>query len=520
MPKPLQPSTYTFRDLIDGGFLYVDKTRYLYELVRYAKGVYFLARPRRFGKSLMVSTLAEIFQGNRELFRGLWLDSSDYQWQVYPVIRLDFSQQSVKDADTLEKVIDLYNEEIAQNYGITLRGFDYQSRFRNLITQLGKERKVVILIDEYDKPMLDNIENLPAAQRIRETLKSFYTVIKATDSYIRFVFITGISKFSRVGVFSGLNHLEDLTMRPTFATALGITEDELRQDFQEHLIAFAQQEQVSMIDLLQKIRDWYNGFCFVEGCQSVYNPFSTLQLLKTQRFSNYWFESGTPTFLIKLIKERGYDVGQLEKLELSELGFSTYELESLEIIPLLFQTGYLTIKSYDKERSLYQLDYPNAEVENAFLTYLLAAFSTVPKGLNAGYLWQLLDALRANNFDRFFEVLAVFFANVPYDLHLPQEKYYQTVFYLIFKLLGIYADAEVKTNQGRIDAILELKERIFLFEFKLDGSAADAIQQIKTHNYAQKYRLTDKPLTLVGVNFASDKRTISEWQVENDGATV
>ena len=397
MPKPVQASTYTFRDIIENGFLYIDKTRYLYELVRYGKGVYFLSRPRRFGKSLMISTLEEIFRSNKKLFKTLWIEGSDYEWQSYPVIRIDFSSNSVNSAEHFTRLIDYYTAKIARAHGVTLRGFDYQSNFEDLIEQIGQSQQVVILIDEYDKPLIDNLQNLPEALKIREVLKNFYTIIKAMDRHLRFVFITGISKFSNAqgapSVFSAMNNLDDLTMDPRFATALGITEAELRHDFQRHIAAFAQQEGISNEALLQQIQDWYNGFCFVEGAQSVYNPFSTLQLFNKQRFDNYWFETGTPTFLIKLIQEQGYDLRQLDTLELSVLGFSTYEIEQLEIVPLLFQTGYLTIKGYTPTRRLYQLGYPNLEVENAFLTHLLAAFNRVPKGMNEGYLWQLIDAL-------------------------------------------------------------------------------------------------------------------------------
>jgi hypothetical protein len=305
-----------------------------------------------------------------------------------------------------------------------------------------------------------------------------------------------------------------------FATALGITETELRQDFQEHLARFAQQEGQTAEALLQTIRDWYNGFCFVRECERVYNPYSTLQLFNKRYFANYWFETGTPTFLIKLIKAQGYDIRQVETLELTELGFSTYELERLEIIPLLFQTGYLTIKSYNPERQLYQLGYPNQEVENAFLTHLLTAFNDVPQGLHEGYLWQMADALKKGDLAQFFAVLAVFFADIDYDLHLAQEKYYQTIFYLIFRLMGITTDAEVKTNVGRIDAVVTLADHIFLFEFKLDQTAAIALQQIKDRDYAAKYRGKDKPITLVGANFDSRTRTVTEWVHELDQAIV
>jgi hypothetical protein len=343
-------------------------------------------------------------------------------------------------------------------------------------------------------------------------LKNFYTIIKAMDEYIRFVFITGISKFSKVGVFSSLNHLTDLTMNPAFATALGITEEELTDNFHEHIAALAQHEGTTGTTLRHKMQQWYNGFCFVENCQNVYNPFSTLQLFFHQRFANYWFETATPTFLIKLIKQREYDLPQLTQLEVSELGFSTFEIENLEIIPLLFQTGYLTIKAYNVERHLYHLGYPNQEVENAFLVYLLEEFSSVQRGLNEGYLWQLIDALKAKNLDDFFSVLNVFFANIDYDLHLDYEKYYQTIFYLIFLLLGVNVTAEVKTNRGRIDAVVELAEVIYLFEFKFGGSAATALKQIKTNEYYQKYLLKHKPLTLIGAKFDRKKRKVTEWK--------
>ncbi|MEZ4709296.1 MAG: ATP-binding protein [Caldilineaceae bacterium] len=512
MPKPVQASTYTFRNLIEGGFLYVDKTRYLYELVHPASGIYFLARPRRFGKSLMISTLEEIFLGNRELFKGLWIDTSDYTWQSYPVIRLDLSRHAVKNGAALEQILDYYVEEIAQQHGVTLRGFDYQTRFDNLIQQLARAGgKVVILIDEYDKPLIDNLDNLPAAMEIRDTLKNFYTIIKAMDRYLRFVFITGISKFSKVGVFSTLNNLTDLTMNPHFATALGITEQEMSAYFQEHIAEFAAKDKMTPEALLTKVRGWYDGFCFVEACEQVYNPFSTLQLFYNQRFANYWFETGTPTFLIKLLKAQQYDVEQLSDLRLRELAFSTYELEHLSIVPLLFQTGYLTIKAYEPQRRIYTLGYPNTEVTDAFLSHLLGEFSERDRGLNEDYLWQLVDALEADDLEHFFTILQVFFANVPYNIHLKHEKYYQTVFYLIFTLLGLRIEAEVHTNQGRIDAVAEVANHLYLFEFKVDKSAAEALQQIKQRAYYQKYQLKGKPMTLVGVNFDSAQRKITEW---------
>lgn len=518
MLKPVQASSYTFRDIIQNGFLYVDKTRYIYELIRYGKGVYFLARPRRFGKSLLISTLAEIFHGNKELFRDLWLYTSDYGWQAHPVIQIDFSRYQIRTVADLEVRIKRHIQQIANQYQITLEDAPFDIQFEDLILKLAVEKQVVLLIDEYDKPILDNMADLAEAQRIRDTLRSFYTTIKSMDRYLRFVFITGVSKFSKVGVFSAMNNLDDLTMDARFASLLGITEAELRRDFHEHIAAFAQQEGVTQEALIDQIRAWYNGFCFVRACESVYNPFSSLQLLNKRYFANYWFETGTPTFLIQLIKTRDYDIQPLEHLEVPELTFSTYEIESLDLIPLLFQTGYLTIKDFRRDQfgEVYTLSYPNYEVKNAFLTYLLSAYDELEVALSESHLRRLLYALDKQDLAEFFRVLAVFFANIDYALYINQEKYYQTIFYLIFTLIGLRITAEVHTNQGRIDAVIELADHIFLFEFKLDGSAEEALQQIKNHNYAQKYRRQGKPMTLVGANFDSTKRQVNDWKSELD----
>lgn len=517
MKKPLPVGIQTFRDIIEGGFLYVDKTRWFYELVRYPKGVYFLARPRRFGKSLLISTLKEVFEGNRELFQGLWLYDSPYRWETYPIIRLDFSLCRVESAAELKVELANYIQEIARDYGITLQAGGYQKQLRDLIRQLATKNKVVILIDEYDKPIIDNIENVKKAQRIREVLKGFYAVIKGMDAYLRFVLLTGISKFSKVGVFSGLNNLEDVTMSPAFASALGITEEEIATDFNDYIVDFAQKEGVSSDALLKRMRQWYNGFCFAAGGQNVYNPFSLLLFFKQQRFANFWFETGTPTFLIQLIRKRAYDVKQIDTLAMSELSFSSYEIEDLKVVPLLFQTGYLTIKGYDPETRLYQLYYPNYEVEHAFLENLLNSFSHTENGLAEGYLWKLVWALQDAAFERFFEILDVFFAEIPYEIQIKKERYYQTIFYLIFKLIGLKVDVEVRTSRGRIDAVVELEEGVFIFEFKLDASEEEALKQIKASAYFERYRLKGKAIHLVGVRFDTEKRGIAGWQVERSG---
>ena len=510
--KPLPIGIQTFRDIINGGYLYVDKTEQIYEMIRYPKGVYFLSRPRRFGKSLLISTLEEIFQGNRDLFKGLWLYDSPYQWEKHPVIHIDFSQDYIADAASLEQSLDWLLQRIARQYDLTLLGETFTQKFQDLITQLSQQNKVVILIDEYDKPIIGSLEDTAEAQRIQNVLKGFYGVIKGMDRYVRFVLLTGVSKFSKVGVFSGLNNLNDLTLHPRYHTLVGITQLELEANFGDYLTELAAIEGKSDEEMLEKVRLWYNGFCFSKRCESVYSPFSLLRLFDAYDFQNYWFETGTPTFLLNILKSRRYDLERLDEVTVPELAFSTYEIESLEIIPLLFQTGYLTIKGYNPENRQFRLSYPNFEVEISFLTYLLGSYGEVEKATAVNYLYHLITALHAADWEQFFRTFNTLLANINYELHIKQEKYYQTIFYLIFKLIGLEINAEVHTNHGRIDAVIETKTAVYIFEFKLDGSASEALAQIQEKSYFTRYLLSEKELHLLGVNFNMDQREATEWE--------
>ncbi len=517
--KPLPIGVATFRKIIEGGYLYVDKTQLIYELIRPPSGVYFLSRPRRFGKSLLVSTLEEVFAGQRELFRGLWLYTSDYHWEPYPIIRIDFSLLQVENAQQLKHAIKIQLGWIADQHQITLTDDEYNIQFAELLMKLGHEHQVVVLIDEYDKPLIDHLDNLAEAQRIRDILKGFYIVLKSMDRYLRFVFLTGVSKFSRVGVFSGLNSLYDISLHDRYAALPGITQEELEANFAPYIERFAMDKARLSQQLLEQIRHWYNGFAFSKAGVAVYNPFSLLQLLEAQDFRNYWFESGTPTFLLDLIKANliktsNYTIEQLNQVKLEEISFSTYDLENLAIVPLLYQTGYLTIKGYDETRRLFTLAHPNFEVENAFQTYLLGAFSEIEPNLSTSYLWQLVDALQANDLDEFFAVMHFFFAQIPYTIQIKGEKYYQTIFYLIFTLIGLRVQAEVATNRGRIDAVVELENAIYLFEFKVDESEQVALAQIKQTKYYERYQNKGKLIHLVGVRFDSQQRSIGGWTLK------
>jgi hypothetical protein len=512
--KNLPVGIQSFEIIINENYAYVDKTELLYQMITKGR-VYFISRPRRFGKSLLISTLDAIFQNKKNLFKDLWIGKSDYGWQEYPVIWLDMSSLNNKSSEQLERDIKTQLYKISQQYNIPLTDHtSLEIYFATLIENLSTINKVVVLIDEYDKPILDQINNPEIAIANREILKSFYGILKAQDANLKFVFLTGVSKFSKVSVFSGLNNLDDLTMAPGYATLLGITEKELVFYFKEHIQKLSEKENLSHAEMLDKIRFWYNGYRFSKDPSRAYNPFSTLLLLKHLDFSTYWFESATPTFLIKLIQKKHFDVTNIEEIRVGESAFSANDIDALDVIPMLFQTGYLTIASFDPATRLYQLKYPNFEVENSFLSALLNRFAQVPAGVGDGYLQDLIQSLRTQNFEYFFLYLQRFFANIPYELHIPQESYYQNIFYLIFTLLGILIQVEVHTNFGRMDAVVTLDSSIFIFEFKFNKTAKEAIKQIKEKKYAEKYQGLGKAIYLIGVNISQKERNINEWEVE------
>ncbi|MEM7181327.1 MAG: AAA family ATPase [Spirochaetota bacterium] len=498
----------TFRKMREGNFLYIDKTRSIYELVKKPAGAYFLSRPRRFGKSVLISTLEELFLGNRELFQGLWMDSAEFAWEKHPVLRFDFSKQKVRTSDGLLRFLYTELAYLAETYKVTLETEDYYSQFQELIRKLGKNDKVVILIDEYDKPIIDHLEDSKLAVEMREVLKGFFSVLKGNDAYIRFLLLMGVSKFSKAGVFSNLNHLEDITLRDDFSTLLGITQQELESSFADYMPQLQEKQRLSKTQLLETIKHWYNGYSFSPERESVYNPFSTLLLFQAKRFQHHWFETGTPEFLIKLIIQKQFDIIKIP-MQAEEISFSSYEVDDLSLVPLLLQTGYLTIKGYDEELMIYTLDYPNYEVKQAFLTYILRKLKRIE--LSGSFLYSLIQAVRSNNVDACMETLREVFLAINYDIQIPQEKYYQTIFYLIFTLLGLKIEAEVKTNKGRIDAVV-VSESVYLFEFKLNGSKEEALQQIKDKKYYEKYLALGKPIVLVGAEFC--ERNIGEYVVE------
>lgn len=515
--KKLPIGIQTFSSLIRNGFQYVDKTRHIFDLISQEQ-FYFLARPRRFGKSLLISTLSAIFSGEKDLFEKTWIGNTSYAWPIHPIIQLDFSALPHRSPEELTKELKQALIEIADKYGVSFSiEMSLETSFRHLISSLAEAfGPVVILIDEYDHPIISHLNEPKIAQGNRAILKSFFGIIKSQDQFLRFVLLTGVSKFSQVSVFSGLNNLYDITLSPNYSTLLGYTENEIIENFSYYISDLIEKNRINENEIINQMRAWYNGYRFSTSPLTVYNPFSTLMFLKEGLLRSYWFSTGTPEFLIDLIKERSYPIDQLENEMIRELSFSNYDVVSIQVIPLLFQTGYLTIKEYNPELQTYRLGYPNLEVKLSFLMHMASNFAQLDASQTDHYVFQLKAALDEFNLNQFFTILHRFFANIPYTIQISQEKYYQTILFVIAQLIGLNVEAEIATYSGRIDMCIESKKFLYIFEFKLMSSAQSALDQIIQKKYPDKYRGHFKKIVLVGVSFSIQERNILfDWTIHN-----
>ncbi len=515
--KKLPIGVQDFTILRTEGFVYVDKTELLHRLITQNR-VYFLSRPRRFGKSLLISTLEAIFQGKKELFKDLWIEKSGYDWKPHPVIRIDMSETVRTSPELLAESLIKLLKRIASTHQLELgNSLSPGDAFSMLITLLAERgHKVVVLIDEYDKPIIDNISNPELALKMRDILRPFYGILKAQDGNLRFILLTGVTKFSKASVFSELNNLQDLTLTDQYSHLLGYTQTELETVFADRIAQLAEKYKHTITEELDNIKQWYNGYHFSAEGVSVYNPFSTLLLLEQKTYANHWFATATPKFLIDLLETRRYAPEKIEGAEIDFDGFGSYDIERLELLPLLYQTGYLTIKSYDPRFRTYLLGYPNLEVEQSFKEAVLNRLAEIPPEQRTHLTLSLTRALEKPDYDQFFEVLKTFFASLPYELHQPTEAYYHSIFYLIFHLLGYRIGAEVHTNLGRIDAVIELPDQILIFEFKLNQSAEVALKQIHDKQYYAPYVNLGKKIVLFGVEFSTELRNVEEWRVEKN----
>ena len=510
--KDLTSSIYIFEKLIKGNYLYVDKTEYIWQLVNHTGESYFLSRPRRFGKSLTISTLRALFEGKKDLFKGLAIYDKPYKWEPCPVIQLDMNG---RDFRTLEAMEDSFRQillEQADFNGVLLKETSSSTMFHDLIKALHDTKgEVVILLDEYDKPILSNIskENCRA---FLDALKVFYSVIKEKNGMIRMAFITGVSKFCHVSLFSELNNLTDITMDARFATMLGYTQEELEENFSDRLALLSDGSDPD--EFMQEIKRWYNGYRFHSNAATVYNPVSLTKFFQSGgEFNNYWFSTGTPTFLLDLIKKHRFNFEDVLNSPVSNFAFDAYEIDRLNPLTLLLQTGYLTIDSAVKRfgDTAYKLRFPNLEVKGSFETYLAGYCSGLYADQVKDSVYRLADAVTVGDVDGFMETMKVFFAKVPYDIHLKDENNFHLLFFSIFMLLGISITAESKTNQGRIDAVATNEDFVFVFEFKLDKSKETALEQIKNRDYYRRYMNSGKKIFLVGVNFDMELGQIQDW---------
>ena len=516
--KDLPIGLQTFGKLIHGNYLYIDKTESIYRLISRGGQYYFISRPRRFGKSLLISTLYELFSGNRELFKGLWIQDK-IQWNKHPVIHIDFTEIDFETVSLLKNSLDEILERTGKEYHVRLTSTSYKTRFGELIRKLAisQNSKVVVLIDEYDKPITTFIETEEKrkAEANRKVLKNFYSILKSSDKYIRFVFITGVSKFSRVSIFSDLNNLNDITIDDNFSTLLGLTHLELLKYFDDRIDDMSKKMAMDNNVLLQYIKQWYNGYSW-DGRDFLYNPFSILSLFDKNRFGNYWFSTGTPTFLINHIKKRKKDIISLEEVEVGESIFESYDIDNLEVISMLFQTGYLTIKEMKPVgvQYKYRLSYPNEEVKESFLKHVLASYTAEETGIVGSKILDLVEVINNDNLDNFFTIIKSIFAAIPSHLFVKdREAYYHTIIYLILSLLGVNIKAEVHTNKGRIDAVMETDDCIYLVEFKM-GTSAYALAQIEKMKYHERFLSSRKPIKLIGVGFDKKDRNIRDYKVK------
>ena len=511
--KKLPLGIQTFREIINGNYLYVDKTEQLHTLITAGK-YFFLSRPRRFGKSLTLSVLKEIYTGSKDLFENLWIYDR-WDWgKVHPVIHFSMSSIGYHDLG-LENAILKTLDEQAQIYNIQLSSTGVSQRFKELIQKLSVQNgKVVILIDEHDKPLIDylNKADIEIAKQHQKILKNFYSVIKDSDPYIEFLMITGVSKFSKISIFSDLNRLTDITLHPAHATLTGYTDNELKVYFSDAITNIAQKTGAIRDTLEEEIKAWYNGYSW-DGKHFLYNPVSIMSFFSfSGQFRNYWFESGTPTFLIHLInKEQYYN---LDFVEANEVTFSSYDIEHISTMAMLFQTGYLTIKE-NHNYGEYVLSYPNREVRQSLLNYFIGDLRHEDAALSTAIVLQLKRAFEKNDLKQVVRIIKSIFKNIPSHIFIKdKEAYYHSLIYLVFLYLGIYIHAEVNTNDGRLDAVVHTGTHIYVMEFKLDESADAALQQIKEKEYAEKYIGSNKEIVMVGIDFGSEEKSVREWRGE------
>ena len=521
-----------FSDLRRNGFIYVDKTHFVADLVSASK-YYFLSRPRRFGKSLFLSTLKAYFEGKKECFEGLFLEKWEEAqaaqegreaWQQYPVLYLDLNAKNYESRENLENVLDRHLLIWENKYGVKEKRVDLEDRFQSLLRYIYEttHQQVIVLVDEYDKPLLltleEGLEDLN--NEYRRILKGFFAVLKSGDPYLRFVFLTGVSRFSKISLFSDLNHLNDISLNRDYSSVCGITEEELKSNFQPEIEALSESEQLTYEETLEKLKQTYDGYLFIDGGVHVYNPFSLLNVFSDRMFFDYWFQSGTPTFLVQYLKKAHFYLPDLENnVEIDLSSLNNFKVDVGSPIPILYQAGYLTLKSYNRRSGLYSLGYPNNEVKYGLIRNLLPSYSNLDETKVQRFVWQFYEKVCSGDVASFMQVISDLLANIPYSSASKddvrwREQNYQIAVALIFQFMGMYTQTEVYSAKGRADCVVYTEHIIYIFEFKLwsAGTAEEALTQIQAQEYYKPLRLQGKKLVLIGTSFDEEKRNIKEWK--------
>lgn len=503
----------SFEKIREQGYIYVDKTALIYQLVATGQ-YYFLSRPRRFGKSLLISTLEAYFSGKRELFAGLEMENLEKEWIKYPVLHLDLNTQKY---DSIEKLEGILNDALCRwedIYGNRESENSLSLRFQGVIRRAAEKsgHNTVILIDEYDKPMLQAIGNPELQTEYRNTLKAFYGALKSCDGYIQFAMLTGVTKFGKVSVFSDLNNLMDISMINRFSEICGITEEELHRYFDDDIHTLAEKLGTGYEETCARLKLNYDGYHFSFKSPGMYNPFSILNTFANMQIDNYWFATGTPTYLVELMKLHNYNVEEIEDIVTSGPVLDSIDAASTDPIPVIYQSGYLTIKDYNEEFENYTLGFPNREVEQGFFRFLLPNYASVSVTKSPYEIQRFVTDVRKGNVDSFLSRLQTFFDDIPYELApRDREVHYQNILYIVFKLMGFHAEVEYHTSRGRVDLVLKTSDYIYVMEFKLDGTAEEAMAQIDEKGYASAFAADGRKVVKVGVNFSSETRTIDRW---------
>ena len=503
-----------FEKIRNDGYLYIDKTALMYQMVK-TGSYYFLSRPRRFGKSLLISTLEAYFQGKKELFTGLAVERLEKDWIKYPILHLDLNIEKYDTLESLDNILEKSLTAWEKLYGAAPSERSFSLRFAGIIERACKQagQRVVILVDEYDKPMLQAIGNEKLQKQFRDTLKPFYGALKTMDGYIKFAFLTGVTKFGKVSVFSDLNNLDDISMRKDYVEICGVSDQELHENLDIELHEFAETQGLSYDKLCTKLKEYYDGYHFTHNSIGIYNPFSLLNAFKYKEFGSYWFETGTPTYLVKLLKKHHYDLERMAHEETDAQVLNSIDSESTNPIPVIYQSGYLTIKGYDERFGIYRLGFPNREVEEGFIRFLLPFYANVNKVESPFEVQKFVREVETGDYDSFFHRLQSFFADTTYEVIREQELHYENVLFIVFKLVGFYTKVEYHTNNGRVDLILQTDKFIYIMEFKLNGTAEEALQQINNKRYALPFEADGRKLFKIGINFSEKTRNIEKWVV-------